>query len=191
MRNFIIFVAAWSRRLEFSNEIISAAIVPSRAKEEKTTTDRKSAQRSETRYEKANENYLNVLLWPQVKGSVGVIRNEMWTFISKNVIAETMLEWEQVLTILTYSTLKRMTSSIVACLPAPTHVWKKDGATDTPKASELIPLLGTTLVDDEDRETARKVPKSNTNSCCVHLGNSPMILLKDFGKQFNSVSDAL
>ena len=75
-----------------------------------------------------------------------------------------------------YSTLKRMTSSIVACLPAPTHVWKKDGATDTPKASELIPLLGITLLADDERETARKVPKSNTRSCCVHRGNSPIIL---------------
>jgi hypothetical protein len=79
--------------------------------------------------------------------------------------------------LLPYSTLKRMTSSIVACLPAPTHVWKKDGATDTPNASLLIPL-GTTLADDEERETARKVPKSNTKSCCVHLGNSLIILLK-------------
>jgi hypothetical protein len=77
---------------------------------------------------------------------------------------------------LTYSTLNRMTSSIVACLPAPTHVWKNDGATDTPNASLLIPLLGTTLADDEERETARKVPKSNTKSCCVHLGNSLIIL---------------
>lgn len=67
---------------------------------------------------------------------------------------------------------------MVACLPAPTHVWKNDGATDTPNASELIPLPGTTPLDDDDddRDTARKVPNSKTNSCWVHLGNSPMIL---------------
>lgn len=39
-------------------------------------------------------------------------------------------------------TLKRWTSSIVAVLPSDTQEWKKDGATDTPRASEVIPVPG-------------------------------------------------
>lgn len=73
-------------------------------------------------------------------------------------------------------TLNRTTSSMVAGLPAPTQEWKKDGATETPKASEVIPLLETPVGDRDD--TARKVPKSSTSNCCVHFGNSPMILLR-------------
>lgn len=33
-----------------------------------------------------------------------------------------------------------MTSSIRAVLPSATHDWKKEGATDTPKASDVIPV---------------------------------------------------
>lgn len=37
-------------------------------------------------------------------------------------------------------TLKRMTSSMRAVFPSATHDWKKEGATDTPRASEVIPV---------------------------------------------------
>lgn len=39
-----------------------------------------------------------------------------------------------------YVTLKRTTSSIRAVLPSATQDWKKEGATDTPRASEVIPV---------------------------------------------------
>lgn len=37
-------------------------------------------------------------------------------------------------------TLNLSTSSIFACLPVKTQVWKNEGATDTPKASAVIPV---------------------------------------------------
>lgn len=37
-------------------------------------------------------------------------------------------------------TLNLWTSSIVAVLPSDTQEWKNDGATDTPKASDVIPV---------------------------------------------------
>lgn len=88
MRNFIILVAAYGNNNTHPILVGSHAITnthPPRPVEREgkrptpyhiVTTQRKSVQQSETRDEKANENYLNVLLRPQVKGSVGVIRNE-------------------------------------------------------------------------------------------------------------------
>lgn len=37
-------------------------------------------------------------------------------------------------------TLNLCTSSIFACLPSETQVWKKLGATETPSASDVIPV---------------------------------------------------
>ena len=71
---------------------------------------------------------------------------------------------------------------MVAGRPAPMQEWKKEGATETPNASDVIPETGTPGTVDaaacaaDDDDTARNVPNSNTNNCCVHLGNSPIIL---------------
>ena len=72
-------------------------------------------------------------------------------------------------------TLKRMTSSMVAGRPTPMHEWKKDGATETPSASDV--MAHDADADAADDDTARKVPKSSTSSCCVQRGSSPMILM--------------
>jgi len=42
--------------------------------------------------------------------------------------------------ILTILTLNFITSSILACFPSETQLWKNEGATDTPRASDVIPV---------------------------------------------------
>jgi hypothetical protein len=60
-----------------------------------------------------------------------------------------------------FFTLNFCTSSGFAILPSVTQVWKKDGATDTPNASAVIPVLALS----EFPCITRNVPKSNTSKC--------------------------
>jgi len=57
-------------------------------------------------------------------------------------------------------TLNLMTSSIFACFPSDTQLWKKDGATETPNASDVIPVFARS----EFEAITRKVPKSKTTN---------------------------
>ena len=57
-------------------------------------------------------------------------------------------------------TLNLLTSSILAVFPSETQDWKKDGATETPNASAVIPV---DILSELDAIT-RKVPKRRTIS---------------------------
>lgn len=56
-------------------------------------------------------------------------------------------------------TLNLITSSILAVFPSLTQVWKKLGATLTPKASLVIPVPAISLLE----AITRKVPKRRTS----------------------------
>lgn len=70
--------------------------------------------------------------------------------------------------------MNRNTSSILAVFPSLTQVWKKLGATDTPRASEVIPVWARS----ELIAITRNVPKSRTKSLWVY-GGSDVINLKN------------
>lgn len=72
-------------------------------------------------------------------------------------------------------TLNRITSSILAILPSLTHVWKKLGATLTPRASLDMPVPARSLFE----AITRNVPNSNTINRCVYTGNEPINLEKN------------
>jgi hypothetical protein len=59
----------------------------------------------------------------------------------------------------TILTLNLSTSSILAVLPSLTHDWKKLGATDTPSASDVMPVWARSAL----LAMTRKVPNNNTN----------------------------
>lgn len=54
-----------------------------------------------------------------------------------------------------------------AVLPSLTQDWKKLGATDTPRASLVMPVDAWAAL----LAITRNVPKSKTNRCCVYLGS--------------------
>lgn len=60
-------------------------------------------------------------------------------------------------------TLNLWTSCIVAARPSETQEWKKDGATDTPRASAVIPVPALSAFE----AITRKVPNNKTNSLWV------------------------
>lgn len=64
-------------------------------------------------------------------------------------------------------TLNFRTSSIRAVLPSLTHDWKKLGATETPKASLVMPVPAWAAL----LAITRNVPNSKTNKCCVYFGS--------------------
>lgn len=57
-------------------------------------------------------------------------------------------------------TLNRRTSSILAVFPSDTQLWKKLGATETPSASDVIPVLNLSAL----LAITRKVPNKRTRS---------------------------
>ena len=69
-------------------------------------------------------------------------------------------------------TLNFWTSSGLATFPSDTHVWKNDGATETPKASAVMPVFARRQL----LWITRKVPKSNTSKCWEYIGNDMNIL---------------
>lgn len=64
-------------------------------------------------------------------------------------------------------TLNLSTSSMRAVLPSLTQDWKKLGATETPRASLVMPVDAWAAL----LAITRNVPKSKTNRCCVYLGS--------------------
>lgn len=64
-------------------------------------------------------------------------------------------------------TLNLMTSSIFAVFPSLTQLWKKLGATETPKASEVIPVQALSALV----AITLKVPNSKTRRRWVCNGN--------------------
>lgn len=64
------------------------------------------------------------------------------------------------------NTLNLRTSSILAVLPSLTQLWKNEGATDTPRASLVIPVCARS----QFTATTLNVPNSNTSNRCVYIG---------------------
>lgn len=67
---------------------------------------------------------------------------------------------------LLHVTLNLRTSSILAVLPSLTQLWKNEGATDTPRASLVIPVCARS----QFTATTLNVPNSSTNNRCVYIG---------------------
>lgn len=70
-------------------------------------------------------------------------------------------------------TLNLKTSSIFAVLPSLTQLWKNDGATETPRASLVIPVRALSLFT----ATTRNVPNNRTSSRWVYTGRDVINLL--------------
>lgn len=83
-------------------------------------------------------------------------------------------------------TLNLRTSSILAVLPSLTQLWKNEGATDTPRASLVIPVCARSLFT----ATTLNVPNSNTNNRCVYIGMEvinlceKIVLIKQFDRDY-------
>jgi hypothetical protein len=69
-------------------------------------------------------------------------------------------------------TLNFMTSSILAVFPSETQLWKKDGATETPSASEVMPVCERSQLE----ATTRSVPNKRTIRRCVQTGSEEINL---------------
>lgn len=66
------------------------------------------------------------------------------------------------------------TSSILAVLPSLTQLWKNEGATDTPRASLVIPVCARS----QFTATTLNVPNSSTSNRCVYIGMEVINLRK-------------
>lgn len=73
-------------------------------------------------------------------------------------------------------TLYRKTSSIFAVFPSLTQLWKKLGATETPKASEVIPVWARSALV----AITRKVPNKRISNLWVCGGSDEINLIITF-----------
>jgi hypothetical protein len=74
-------------------------------------------------------------------------------------------------------TLNLITSSIFAVFPSLTQLWKKLGATETPNASDVIPVRALSAFV----AITRNVPKRSTSNRWVYVGKDVINLGKEGG----------